>query len=36
MVLRPLVQAEERSVQVNGRMVKRDDLLVGLRNSLLT
>lgn len=31
-----LVQAEVGRVQVNGRVVSRDDLLVGLRNSLLT
>lgn len=31
-----LVQAEAGRVQVNGRVINRDDVLVGLKNSLLT
>lgn len=36
MVLDFFLQAEVRRIRVNGRMVNRDDLLVGLRNALLT
>lgn len=35
-VLDLFLQAEVRRVRVNRRMVNRDDLLVGLRNAMLT